>query len=78
MNKPWLIPTPQRAHTKSIPKSFNGTFSFTVKRDTIQNITQAKAMRMIVRPSGGTCAGSRYLDIGMLTANRILVINIRM
>ena len=76
-NSHWLIPTPQRAQTKSITKSFSNTFSFGMKKDTSQNIMQAKLARMMVIASGGTLDVNRYLKIGILMPNKILAVNIR-
>lgn len=78
IKSPWLIPTPHKAQIKSMPKSFKDTFSFAVNRETIQNMTQAKSIRIMVSPSGGTCVGSKYLEIGILTANKMFVIKINM
>lgn len=72
------MPTPQRAQTRSNIKSFGRTFSFGMKKDTSQNITQAKTARMMVIASGGTSDVSRNLKIGMLTPNRMLADNIKM
>ena len=77
-NSHWLIPTPQRAQTRSVPKSFGKTFSFGMKKDTSQTITQAKVARMMVIASGGTLDVNRYLKTGILMPNRILAVNIRM
>ena len=76
-NSHWLMPTPHKAQMKSVLKSFGRTFSFGMKRDTNQNIMQAKIARMMVIASGGTSEVSRYLNTGILTPNRIFADNIR-
>ena len=70
------MPTPHKAQMKSVPKSFGRTFSFGMKRDTNQNIMQAKIARMMVIASGGTSEVSRYLNTGILTPNRMFADNI--
>ena len=75
-NSHWLMPTPHKAQMKSVPKSFGRTFSFGMKRDTNQNIMQAKIARMMVIASGGTSEVSRYLNTGILTPNRMFADNI--
>lgn len=76
-NNHWLIPTPHRAQIKSVLKSFGRTFSLGMKRDASQTIMQAKVAHMMVIASGDTSAVSRYLNTGILTANRMFADNIR-
>jgi len=48
-----------------------------MKKDTSQNIMQAKLARMMVITFGGTLDVNRYLKIGILMPNKILAVNIR-
>ena len=76
INNPWLIPTPQRAHIKSKPRSFIVTFSRFIKSEVSQNNRQAELIRMIVSASGCTWEGNRYLEMGILMANNMFAIRI--
>lgn len=76
INKPWLKPTPHKAHINKVPMSFNETFSKGTNSEVIQNITQAKDIRMIVKASGARWVGNKYLETGIFIANRMFATNI--